>query len=551
MTYLEAVACSQNIPGIKVSGCYCLVKHRSAMDDIISTKESESPRLPALPPIRFKPQPHLFTEKVAPYPFDDKSADLVLRSSDKVHFYVYKAILSYASGFFRDLFSLGQSPVEDTKPDSAPILDIAEHSVTLEQVLLWCYPVSHSEPKTLSTVRSILAVAVKYDMTGVVSHMHRPLSDLRTVLPSQVFSIACTHCFSDIAADAAEVLKGKYGNRATTQDTEWHDTIPYAIYTQEISSIRAASFLRLLHFVRDGTKPSDFCRPSQSEIASESEVYWPVRIDHPDGDLVIRSQLDLSIDFRVHRQIIAFSSPVLKAMIQTDCIHTTNVSEGSDELPLLELPEGSTILGLLLRSCYPSDGLDSSNFDPSYIPLFAEAGKKYGVERAITFCRERLAELTFKEPFRAYYLAIRCDWKMEAREAAVHLSQLCAEDEYHSSMENLDTEFYYPLLRFCHEYRMKLSSIRSKFSSRNVTYQNLPTVSQAFARCRELYTGEDIRSFLDTAIVISLMPPSNNSHYAAVGPIERVQNVYKEIAEQLSSVSLSILIVWRLCLTVS
>jgi hypothetical protein len=45
-------------------------------------------------------------KKVAEAPFDDDmEADLILRSSDQVHFYVDKKILTLASPIFADKFS--------------------------------------------------------------------------------------------------------------------------------------------------------------------------------------------------------------------------------------------------------------------------------------------------------------------------------------------------------------------------------------------------------------------------------------------------------------
>lgn len=147
-------------------------------------------------------------ELVAPHPFNDRSADVILRSCDEVHFYVYKVILSYASGFFRDLFDLGQPSAcgagSNEGSSVPPVIDIPEHSSQLEQVLLWCYPIPHPEPKDILTIKSILKVAVKYDMAGVISYMRRPLWDLRTAHPADVFAISCTYYFHDIAVDAAE-----------------------------------------------------------------------------------------------------------------------------------------------------------------------------------------------------------------------------------------------------------------------------------------------------------------------------------------------------------
>ncbi|KAI0255963.1 hypothetical protein BJV78DRAFT_1113987, partial [Lactifluus subvellereus] len=51
-------------------------------------------------------------------PFDDADADIILRSSDQVNFHVYKVILSVASPFFKDMFSLPQPVGADDRQNS-------------------------------------------------------------------------------------------------------------------------------------------------------------------------------------------------------------------------------------------------------------------------------------------------------------------------------------------------------------------------------------------------------------------------------------------------
>ncbi|KZP24507.1 hypothetical protein FIBSPDRAFT_713764, partial [Athelia psychrophila] len=46
-------------------------------------------------------------------PFDHPDGDIILRASDSVDFRVFKLFLSFASPFFRQLFSLPQLPVLD------------------------------------------------------------------------------------------------------------------------------------------------------------------------------------------------------------------------------------------------------------------------------------------------------------------------------------------------------------------------------------------------------------------------------------------------------
>jgi hypothetical protein len=64
-----------------------------------------------MPPQNAKPQASRKPpEKVAEAPFNDLEADLILRSSDEVHFYVVKKILTLASPVFADKFSTLPAP---------------------------------------------------------------------------------------------------------------------------------------------------------------------------------------------------------------------------------------------------------------------------------------------------------------------------------------------------------------------------------------------------------------------------------------------------------
>ena len=98
-------------------------------------------------------------------PFDDTDADIILRSSDRVDFMVYKVILSKASPVFKTMFSLPQ-PATDTPQESLPIIDLAENSKALAALLSVIYPHTSGsdEPLSLDDLIAALDMARKYDM---------------------------------------------------------------------------------------------------------------------------------------------------------------------------------------------------------------------------------------------------------------------------------------------------------------------------------------------------------------------------------------------------
>ena len=76
-------------------------------------------------------------------PFDHAKADIILRSSDKSDFRVFKLFLSLASPFFETLFELPQptQASEDQEiKDGLAVIYMPENSKTLDILLRFCYP---------------------------------------------------------------------------------------------------------------------------------------------------------------------------------------------------------------------------------------------------------------------------------------------------------------------------------------------------------------------------------------------------------------------------
>jgi len=97
-------------------------------------------------------------------PFDDTDADIILRSSDRVDFMVYKVILSKASPVFKIMFSLPR-PLTDTPQESLPIINLAENSKALAALLSVIYPhttLGPDEPLSLNDLIAALDMAKKY-----------------------------------------------------------------------------------------------------------------------------------------------------------------------------------------------------------------------------------------------------------------------------------------------------------------------------------------------------------------------------------------------------
>ena len=156
-------------------------------------------------------------------PFDDKTADIILRSSDSIHFYVNQFVLSLASPIFRDMFELGKPVDPDVSPPLAladscsrpssrhQIIDVSEPSSTLDLLLRFCYPVEEPKISQVSDVANVLRTASKYEMSGVIDRLSHCLRDPKYASdPRQLYSVACRYGMREVAAIAAKASLRSY-----------------------------------------------------------------------------------------------------------------------------------------------------------------------------------------------------------------------------------------------------------------------------------------------------------------------------------------------------
>lgn len=140
--------------------------------------------------------------------FSDEDADVIIRSSDDVHFKMYKVVLSKASPFFKDMFSLPQSPhvVDDRASDfidGVPVVDLTEKSRTLDFLFSFSYPCPNPELKSLDDVHVVLEAANKYQMEDVILYARRSWNELSALDPLRAFAIACNRHWEEEAHAAA------------------------------------------------------------------------------------------------------------------------------------------------------------------------------------------------------------------------------------------------------------------------------------------------------------------------------------------------------------
>lgn len=304
------------------------------------------------------------SRKVANAPFDKRcGADVILRTSNDVDFYLHKDILSLASTFFETMFSLAQTSVA-TPSDQAtlasddpdlPIIEVSEDSLTLEHILRYCYPVRDPVLVDLPLLDRVLGAAIKYALETVIEHAMNSLRGFIVDEPLQVFIIACRHSCEDEARLAAETLKGK--EKWVQMADTFAETVAGRCYIPEMGDISAYTYYHLIRFLLHGLRGGfKFCHSGtphpfgQLEDASYPTSIYP--FNQPSTDLVIRSTDGL--DFRVHRIMVEMqiaANPVYP--LQGILLFPPLSGIELDGLPVIQSKESSLVLGPLLRLCYP------------------------------------------------------------------------------------------------------------------------------------------------------------------------------------------------------
>ena len=164
---------------------------------------------------------HMPPGNLAKAPFNDKKADLILRSSDQVHFYVLKPVLSFASKVFADMFSIPSPPSEHQ--DEIQVVPVPEDSTTLDLALRHIYPTQPPEGDKLHYASILAEFTRKYQVEALNITSYLTNSIERD--PVGVYAIAVTYGYDGVGANAARSclnlrfsrLKSPYLRSPTTE----------------------------------------------------------------------------------------------------------------------------------------------------------------------------------------------------------------------------------------------------------------------------------------------------------------------------------------------
>ena len=469
-----------------------MVGSAMSLSDEITTDERDKPRSSTIGPATSSA-----AGRVVAAPFDNRygDADLILRSSQGLDFYVHKPILRIASEFFSTMLSLpqpsslGVDGELDANPDNGsadaggstrlPVVAMSEDSRCLWDLLCLCYPpaIARRQLKSVAEVSSPLAAAQKYQMAQVVGELTKQLQLFCDSHPLEVYAEAFYRNLDEVAVAAAiSFVEGPRSHSSTRMRTL--APRPLIHYSTRLNDVPASWYCRLLeyHVNRSASikKKGGHSEKSSASLRKHQAFVPPQRFsavalcgygkehnsdsttvqhshafcDPLHADAVIRSSD--GVDFWILRGFLCYSSTVFEQMLATDSSLTTADGENTSSNRLLDLPEEGRTLALLFQLCYPmaDPELTSGSDDDVLHDLYhlTEAAQKYKVARAVEFAKRALiSKASGTCPLRLYFIASQKQWEDCMEVAAIHCVYELT-DQYSPEMEMGSTAAYHRLL---------------------------------------------------------------------------------------------------------
>ncbi|EED83651.1 predicted protein [Postia placenta Mad-698-R] len=358
--------------------------------------------------------PSVPVPKPSPVPiFNRSDADVILRSADQVDFRAHRNILSMASPFFADLFTLPQSQATTDTSTALNVIDLAENSETIQTVLEICYPAESPKISSMDISSAVIEAALKYDIAKVVSFMTTILNSFIATDPLRVYAIACRIGAEDLAGQAAREV--------SLQD------VSSLRYIDEFKGMSAGWYHRLIQGRLMGVSQGSYCRPVSCTPAAHGPPVAPATVSgqnsYPPPFDAAEADVEIVTSdrahYRVQSSVISLMSPVLHDMVGTTSSTAGGYNGEPREQTKLAIMEDSSDFEPLLRLCYPA-GIPEWDRIELLVSLLPVA-EKYRMERAIWIIQWRWPEFAASQPLRAYLLASARRWWKPAKHAARNL----------------------------------------------------------------------------------------------------------------------------------
>ncbi|EIM88779.1 uncharacterized protein STEHIDRAFT_53325 [Stereum hirsutum FP-91666 SS1] len=399
-------------------------------------------------------------------PFNQATADCILRSSDGMDFRVHKLVLSLASVVFESMFSLPTIKTRSSSSSSQemrgglPVIPLPEASLILDSLLRLCYPTSAPDLTQFTHARVLYDAIDKYAMDALA----QPVKDalLRTARQdaTTAYAFGCRHQISELVVTAAK------------------ETLNHPL--DHLSSLTMSGTVNA-----NGKRPhvENDSDDDQQRVDDIRDAEAP--FNQTTADFILRSA-DL-MDFRVHKAVLSLASPIFETMFSLPKTRSGSSSQEKREgLSVITLPESSDIVDVLLRLCYPTSPPIITQF--TLASRLYEAVDKYAMDSLLEPVVHALVETSCQEPLAAYAFGYRHKVKGLVIAAAKETLETPIKDLQHSSeLERITGGDLFRLIQY-HEDCRKVASSKAH-SDRSwiprLSCIPLATTKQECAVCRQ------------------------------------------------------------------
>ncbi|KAH9910976.1 uncharacterized protein BXZ73DRAFT_57413, partial [Epithele typhae] len=398
-------------------------------------------------------------------PFDEPSADIILRSADHVDFRVHRGILLHASPVFADMFSLPQPHSNEASPQTdQPIVVVTEDSIALRNLLLICYPVTKPVLSALTDIVPVLRAALKYDMEWLIEHLTPSLAASIPKHPLQVWAIACQSGLDDLALQAANDIINR-GNRPGDISVLEAMLEGRGVAVALLKGVTAGMYSRLRQYVRGRIGSFTIDPPSIHPTGPPNVMTGNLTLEaeasvaalhqeqltrarsilprSPQPDALVKCSDDVTIE--AHAFMIALHMPHLTP----DPATHDNQSE-APPLPIYSTNTLSSSAFIDILELVYQGAPDGVTWNVNRMVSVLEATRELGMNRiwpTVTLMWSRAIVLS---PFHAYFAAVEhnLDHADILQAARGSLNSSVVEEAYSRSMENVSASAYHHLLRY-------------------------------------------------------------------------------------------------------
>jgi hypothetical protein len=393
---------------------------------------------------------------VADAPFNLPSADVVFLTIDNVEFHAHKAILSIASPFFADMFSLQQPITTDVGQVNRPVIPITEHSEIFEILLRLLYPVVEPSLTNRVQVEHVLEASMKYDIEKATTILRRTWMDLihHHDTPLQAFATACRLRLQKEAMVIARAWKAKAS--WSSYDRNFDLTMAGSSYSEDMANLPAGIFYRFLYFLRSNTDNEvnfmDAGDPEKqgsgvstvSQAKANSSTKAPYRESNP--DIILRSRDGINIP--AHRLVLNIA--LAEGLLESPSLSASHI-------PVYEVDADADSICTFLQLCYPFPREAENRIvsDARMLDAVMQLAQRYRVRQMTDFLEVHSESLSRYDPLSCYFLAVKWQWEHRKREASSKLLSwgatiLSYSVSYRWAMEDISTKHYVEFLRWLH-----------------------------------------------------------------------------------------------------